>query len=197
MVLKSKETPVKKEKKPSIFSLLIPYRKMVILLIVFALLGNGINLLIPKIISYAIDSYSLEKVNFNLVIIEFFLASLFIFIFSYFQSVVQTFTSERAAKDLRTRLTDKISRQSYAFIIHANPSKLLTNLTSDVDSIKLFVSQAVVSIFSSLFIIIGASIFTPLHKLAACPGCIDHYSDYRGYFLPGSSESQGSFQKKP
>jgi ATP-binding cassette, subfamily B, bacterial len=157
MVLKSKETPAKKEKKPSIFSLLIPYRKMVILLILFALLGNGINLLIPKIISSAIDSYSLKKVNFNLVIIEFFLAALFIFIFSYFQSVVQTFTSERAAKDIRTRLTDKISRQSYAFIIQANPSKLLTNLTSDVDSIKLFVSQAVVSIFSSVFIIIGAS----------------------------------------
>ena len=158
MVPKSKETPAKKGEKPSIFSLLIPYRKMVILLIVFALLGNGINLLIPKIISSAIDSYSVKKVDFNLVIIEFSLAALFIFIFSYFQSVVQTFTSERAAKDLRTRLTDKISRQSYAFIIHANPSKLLTNLTSDIDSIKLFVSQAVVSIFSSLFIIIGAGI---------------------------------------
>jgi ATP-binding cassette subfamily B protein len=158
MVLKSKETPAKKEKKPSIFSLLIPYRKMVVLLIVFALLGNGINLLIPKIISSAIDSYSLEKVNFNRVITQFFLASLVIFIFSYFQSVIQTFTSERAARDLRTRLTDKISRQSYAFIVHANPSKLLTNLTSDVDSIKLFVSQAVVSIFSSIFIIVGASV---------------------------------------
>jgi len=35
---------------------------------------------------------------------------------------------------------------------------LLTNLTADVDSIKMFVSQAVVAIFSSLFIIIGASI---------------------------------------
>ncbi len=98
MVPKSKVTPAKKEKKPSIFSLLIPYRKMVILLILFALLGNGINLLIPKIISSAIDSYSLKKVDFNLVIIEFSLAALFIFIFSYFQSVVQTFTSERAAK---------------------------------------------------------------------------------------------------
>ena len=65
MVLKSKETPAKKEKKPSIFSLLIPYRKMVILLIVFALLGNGINLLIPKIISSAIDSYSLKEGGFQ------------------------------------------------------------------------------------------------------------------------------------
>jgi ATP-binding cassette, subfamily B, bacterial len=158
MVAKSPKTSAKKEKKPSIFSLLIPYRKMVILLIVFALFGNGINLLIPKIISAAIDSYSLKKLNSNLVITEFFLAALFIFIFSYFQSVIQTYTSERAARDLRTRLTDKISRQSYAFIIKANPSRLLTNLTSDVDSIKLFISQAVVSIFSSLFIIIGASV---------------------------------------
>jgi ATP-binding cassette subfamily B protein len=158
MVLKSRKTPVKKEQKTSIFSLLIPYRNMVLLLILFALIGNGINLLIPKIISSAIDSYSVATVNFKLVITEFFFASLLIFIFSYFQSVVQTYTSERAARDLRTRLTDKISRQSYAFIIHSNPSKLLTNLTSDVDSIKLFVSQAVVSIFSSLFIIIGASI---------------------------------------
>jgi ATP-binding cassette, subfamily B, bacterial len=59
---------------------------------------------------------------------------------------------------LRTRLADKISRQSYAFIQQSNPSKLLTNLTSDIDSIKMFVSMAVVSLASSLFIIIGASI---------------------------------------
>ena len=52
----------------------------------------------------------------------------------------------------------------------ANPSKLLTNLTADVDSIKLFISQAIVSIISSLFIIIGASILliTINWKLALC-----------------------------
>ena len=38
----------------------------------------------------------------------------------------------------------------------ANPSRLLTNLTADVDSVKLFVSQAIVTIASSLIIIIGA-----------------------------------------
>ena len=52
----------------------------------------------------------------------------------------------------------------------ANPSKLLTNLTADVDSIKLFISQAIASIISSLFIIIGASILliTINWKLALC-----------------------------
>jgi len=70
---------------------------------------------------------------------------------------VQTYASEKVARDLRTRLSDKISRQSYEFLQKTNPSQLLTNLTADVDSIKMFVSQAIVSIASSLVIIIGAS----------------------------------------
>ena len=96
------------------------------------------------------------------------LAVLVIFIFSYLQTIIQTYASERVARDLRQKLSDKISRQSYAFIEQANPAKLLTNLTADIDSIKLFVSQALVSIVSSLFIIIGASIllFTINWKLA-------------------------------
>jgi ATP-binding cassette subfamily B protein len=74
------------------------------------------------------------------------------------------------ARDLRTKLSDKISKQSNAFIEQANPSKLLTNLTADVDSIKLFISQAIVSITSSLFIIIGASVLLLIinWKLALC-----------------------------
>jgi ATP-binding cassette subfamily B protein len=38
------------------------------------------------------------------------------------------------------------------------PARLLTNLTSDVDSVQSFVSQAIASIISSIFLIIGASI---------------------------------------
>ena len=44
--------------KPNVFSLLKPYRGMVFMLVLFALLSNGVNLLIPKIISSAIDSFS-------------------------------------------------------------------------------------------------------------------------------------------
>jgi ATP-binding cassette subfamily B protein len=72
--------------------------------------------------------------------------------------VVQTYASERVGFDLRKKLSDKISRQSYSFIQQANPSKLLTNLTSDMDSVKMFVSQAVTSIVSSAFMIVGTSV---------------------------------------
>jgi len=131
---------------------------MVMLLILFALLSNGLNLFLPKLIGNGIDDYSEGNFSFKSIITEFALLTIIIFIFTYLQSIVQTYASERVARDLRKRLSDKISRQSFAFIEQTNPAKLLTNLTSDIDSIKLFVSQAIVSIVSSLFIIIGASV---------------------------------------
>jgi len=147
-----------KTPKPSIFGLLKPYTGMVIILIIMALLGSGINMLIPKIIAHGIDSFSANKFDLGSVIFQFLLAASLIFLFTFFQNILQTYTSERVGKDLRTRLSDKISRQSYAFVLKSNPSKLLTNLTSDIDSIKMFVSMAFVTIISSVFVIVGTAI---------------------------------------
>jgi len=158
----------KKESKPNVFSLLKPYRGMVAFLVIFALLSNGVNLLLPKIISRAIDAFTAGSFNFRTVVLEFLVAAFIIFVFTYLQSIIQTFASEKVARDLRTRLSDKISRQSYAYILKTNPSKLLTNLTSDIDSIKMFVSMAVVTIFSSIFMIIGTCVLLIMinYKLA-------------------------------
>lgn len=167
--------PEDKPKPPGIFSLLKPYSGLVFLLILFALFSNSASLWLPKIVSHGIDGYINSKTrhlpfNVNPVVIKFGAAITFVFICSFLQSVIQTYTSEKVARDLRTRISDKISGQSYAFVEQSNPAKLLTNLTADVDSVKLFVSQALVSIISSVFIIIGASILllTIDWKLALC-----------------------------
>lgn len=173
------EKEPQKDKKPGIFSLLKPYQGLVILLILFALISNSISLWLPKIISHGIDDYIKSYIqhfgrsfhfDLNPVIAKFSIAILLIFIFAYLQSIIQTYTSEKVARDLRGRLSEKISKQSNAFIDQISPAKLLTNLTSDVDSIKMFVSQALVSIISSVFIIIGASVMllTIDWKLALC-----------------------------
>ena len=144
--------------KPSIFSLLKPYSGIVVILIIMALLGSGINMLIPKIIARGIDAFSSNHFDAGSIIIEFLLAATAIFIFTFLQNIIQVYASERVAKDLRTQLSDKISRQSYAYILKSNPSKLLTNLTSDIDSVKMFVSQAFITIISSVFVIDGTSV---------------------------------------
>ncbi len=144
--------------KPNIFAVVKPYKLMILGLILFALLSNSINLIIPKLISKGIDDFANGDFSYQKIVIEFLVAAFIIFILTLLQGILQTYASERVAKDLRTKLADKISRQSYAFIQDANPSKLLTNLTSDIDSIKLFVSMAIVMLASSIFIIIGASV---------------------------------------
>jgi len=144
--------------KPGIMSVLQPYRGMVVLLIFLALLSNALNLVLPYMIAKAIDAYTGGTLVMNTIIIEFSIAAVLIFVFTYLQSIIQTYASEKVARELRTELSSKISRQTFAYIQKSDPSKLLTNLTSDIDSIKLFVSQAIVSIASSLSIIIGASV---------------------------------------
>jgi len=154
----SNQIPGAKSDKPNIFSVLKPYKLMIFCLIGFALLSNGVNLVIPKLISHGIDDFSKGSFSYQRLIIQFMVAAFIIFVFTFLQGILQTYASERVARDLRSQLANKISRQSYAFIQQANPSKLLTNLTSDIDSVKLFVSMAIVSLASSIFIIIGASI---------------------------------------
>jgi ATP-binding cassette subfamily B protein len=153
--------PKEKKQKPpkaNIFKILKPYSGMIGALLFFALLSNGLNLVIPKIIQFGIDDFSKGIFNMSKIITWFLIAAILIFIFSYVQSIIQTFASERVARDMRKKLSSKISQQDYVYIQETSPGKLLTNLTSDVDAIKMFVAQAIVTIVSSLVLIIGASI---------------------------------------
>jgi ATP-binding cassette subfamily B protein len=131
---------------------------MIALLVLFSLIGNAANLIIPRIIAKGIDTYAAGSFSYKIILIQFLTATTIIFIFSVLQTVVQTLASERVGLNLRERLSGKISGQSFHFIQEMNPSKLLTNLTADVDSIKSFVSFGVSSIVSSLVMIIGTVI---------------------------------------
>jgi ATP-binding cassette, subfamily B, bacterial len=149
-----------KPKAPSaagLLPLLKPYRLLIATLVVLTVVGNGLNLVVPKLISRAIDAYTQGRFVLHTVVEEFLVVGILVFVLAYGQSLVQTWASERVAKDLRTRVAAKISHQSFAWVERLTPAKLLTNLTSDVDAVKTFVSQAIASIISSLFLIFGAS----------------------------------------
>ena len=144
--------------KARLFSILAPYKVFVSLLVILAMAASAVNLVIPKIIASAIDAFTANNFDTRKVIIQFLFAASAIFIFTLLQGVLQTYTAERVARDLRDKIVDKLSIQSFSFIQASNPSKLLTNLTSDMGSVKTFVSQAFVAIISSLFIIVGVTV---------------------------------------
>ncbi len=143
---------------PASGALLVPYRGIIGLLVVLTVAGNTLNLLIPRLVANAIDSYSRHALVVAVVAPELLLAAIGIFVFAYLQGVVQTYASERVARDLRTRLIAKVAAQDHSYIQQITPSALLTHLTSDVDAVKMFVAQAVASLISSVFLIIGASV---------------------------------------
>lgn len=145
------------QKKPNLLGLLKPYKWLIVLLISITFLNNGLNLMVPKIIASGLDAYTQGSFVLAPLLWKFSLISLSIFVLIYLQSIFQTYTAEKAARDLRYQLINKISEQSYAYVQKNTSAKLLTNLTSDVDAVKMFISQAVVVILSSIFLIIGAS----------------------------------------
>jgi ATP-binding cassette, subfamily B, bacterial len=150
--------PPRKPSQPSLLPLLKPYGLSVTILVVLTIVGNGLNLVVPEIISHAIDAYSQRRFVLHTVVVEFVTVGVLVFLLAYAQSGFQTWTAERVAKGLRTRLAAKVSTQSFAWVEQVTPAKLLTNLTSDVDAIKMFVSLAIASIISSVLLIAGASV---------------------------------------
>jgi ATP-binding cassette subfamily B protein len=138
--------------------LLGPYRGAVAAIVLLTMAGNALNLLIPRLVADAIDSYSREAAIPASIAPTLLLAALGIFVFAYLQSVVQTYASERVARDLRTRLIARIATQDHAYVQTVTPAALLTHLTSDVDAVKGFVSQVIASLISSVFLILGASV---------------------------------------
>jgi len=141
-----------------LFLLVKPYKGLVAALAVLTILANAMNLIVPKLIANAIDNYRQPNFALGPMIARFLLVCVSAFFLAYLQSLVQTYASERVAKDLRTRLAAKLATQTYSFVEHLTPARLLTNLTSDVDGVKLFVSMAIATIISSIFLILGSSV---------------------------------------
>lgn len=148
--------PPAKPPQPNLFALVAPYRGLVAVLLLLAVTGNALSLSLPKVLAGGIDAFNSGAFDLHAFLVRFFAIALGVLVAVYGQAIVQSYLGEKVARGLRTRLADKISRRSFAVVLEMTPAKLLTNLTSDVDAAKMFVSQAIVSIVSSAFLILGA-----------------------------------------
>ncbi len=144
-------TPPPRPAMPKLTGLLKPYLPFIATIIALTVAGSSLNLWVPKIISHAIDDYTAGNLLVGRLVTQFLIVAVGLFTFTYLQYVAQTYAAERVARDLRTRIVAKLATQDLAYINRVGGAVLLTNLTSDVDSVKMFVSQAVGSIASSDF----------------------------------------------
>jgi ATP-binding cassette subfamily B protein len=133
-----------------------PYLGFIFFVLIVNLASNGLSLAIPKITASALDTFRHPDFKLSSFLLIFSVIAVLIFIFATIQSILQTYLSEKIARDLRNQLITKISHQPFSFIVQLTPEKLLTNLTADIDNIKMAISQGLVQIFSSAIILIGA-----------------------------------------
>ncbi len=147
----------KTKSKNSLFALLPHYEGFLFGLLGLSILSNALSLSLPKLVAAGIDAFgkgAYDMAGFGLP----FLAVTFgVLLTAYALSILQTYTAERVAHDLRRDVADKISRQTFSYVQLTTPAKLLTNFTSDIDAVKSFVSMVTVTLISSVFLVIGAS----------------------------------------
>jgi ATP-binding cassette subfamily B protein len=78
------------------------------------------------------------------------------FVLTFFQLIIDSFLSERIGLEIRNDLMKKVTRQTYEFITKITPEKILTNLTSDISTIKSFFRNAINLLITSVILIIGS-----------------------------------------
>ena len=142
---------------PKLTGLLRPYAPFVAAITLFTVAANALNLVVPKLIARAIDDFASGRLVVGPLAVEFVAIAAGIFVFAYGQNIAQTFAAERVARDLRERLAAKLATQDLAYVQSVTTAKLLTHFTSDIDGVKLFVSQVVGTLIASVVLIVGAS----------------------------------------
>ncbi len=140
-----------------LFSLLRPYRRQVILMLVALVLATGATLAPPFLVGKAISVGVLGKDETALVLIiaAFVGAAMINWGAGYVQAYLVGWVGERALQDLRIRIFTHLQAMSIGFFTRNRPGVLISRITNDVDALDQLISTGVVTLFSSTLTLIG------------------------------------------
>lgn len=134
-----------------------PYLRMLIpaLALTFAL--NLLGILQPKFTQYAIDWYILPKSTDGLMLLVGLFAGvqLLRLIFSYLQTVLINTVGQYVMFDIRRELYDKLQQQEVAYYDRNPVGRIMTRLTTDVDSLNELFTQGVTDVLGDLVMIVA------------------------------------------
>jgi ATP-binding cassette subfamily B multidrug efflux pump len=141
-----------------------PYKRMIVPALLLTLGVNALGVIEPKFFQYAIDWYITPAIdqrtalsaeawaaaysNFfrglGLLSLVFLGVKLLQLLVSYFQAVLLESVGQRVMYDLRAELYEKLQRQEVAYFDRNPVGRIMTRLTSDVDSLnELFTSGVI------------------------------------------------------
>lgn len=138
-----------------LFSYLSPYRKLLILGIFLAILGNLFALIGPMLSGNAIDSmaFGVGKVDFSTVfyyirwMVVCYVSSSII---SYLLSLLMLHISQKVVKQLRNDVFSKLMELPVSYFDHNMAGEIISKISYDIDVISTSLSTDVVQITASL-----------------------------------------------
>lgn len=141
-----------------------PYLRLLVpaLLLTFAL--NLLGILQPKFTEYAIDWYILPRKSSGLeLLVGLYVAvQVFRLVFSYFQALLLNTVGQYVMFDMRRELYDKLQHQEVAYYDRNPVGRIMTRLTSDVDSLNELFTAGITDLLGDLvmiFAIIGVMLW--------------------------------------
>ena len=134
-----------------------PYLRLLFpaLLLTFAL--NLLGILQPKFTEYAIDWYIMPRNSSGLEL----LVGLYVgvqllrLVFSYFQALLLNTVGQYVMFDLRRELYDKLQHQEVAYYDRNPVGRIMTRLTSDVDSLNELFTAGIIDLLGDVVMIFG------------------------------------------
>ena len=134
-----------------------PYKKLMFLGIALTLIASFLQLAGPILTKKAIDDYiSVNDIQgLYLILIIYVIVLVFVFITQYLQIYTTQFFGQKLMYDIRSKVFSHIQSLSLRFFDKNPVGRLMTRVTSDVESLNQMFTQGIVTIFGDIFLLIG------------------------------------------
>jgi ATP-binding cassette, subfamily B, multidrug efflux pump len=138
-----------------LFRYLKPYKTTVFIALAMTVVLNILGALSPKFVQYAVDNYIVPKQleGFTVFVVAFFFVLFFRFIFQYTQEILLNRVGQQVMFDIRTEIFTKLQRQEVSYYDKNPVGRVITRITSDVDSLNELFTSGVIDVLGDLVII--------------------------------------------
>jgi len=134
-----------------------PYKKLIFFGIFLTLLASFLQLAGPVLTKKAIDDHI--RVNdtngLYLILIIYVIVLIFLFITQYLQIYATQYFGQKLMYDIRSKVFTHIQFLSLRFFDKNPVGRLMTRVTSDIESLNQMFTQGIVTIFGDIFLLVG------------------------------------------
>lgn len=134
-----------------------PYWHLITIAVILIAIGMGLEIIGPYLTKIAIDQYILPGKFRGLILIILLYLGVLVgdFLFKYLQILLMQFIGQKVMLDLRQKLFNHLQGLHQQFF-NKNPiGRLMTRVTSDVESLNQVFTQGLVMVFGDLLLIVG------------------------------------------